>query len=425
MRLASDLTVFWLFRGYYSEGRAWLEAFLNAPGSAAHPSALAKALQLAGTLAWYQGESVAARSFHEHSLTLYRTLANAQSNVAVVLDLLGLDACTLGDYADARSFCEEALALARSAGPVWAEIHALYHLGLIACDQMELREAENWHSQSLKLAEDAGELVGIGRAMNGLAEVAHLAGDYARARMLYECDLAKRREFSDLCGVARALAGMGQVLLDVGDLVQARAVLDESVTLSYRIGDRRGIIRALEAFAALAALANQSEEAFRLVGAAMELRSRHQFPLSPASRAQLDRRLEVASQVVNETTATALRSAGRALSVEDAVALARVTGAAASASVIEHAGAASAPERVLTSRELQVALLVGQGLTNRQIAERLVITERTAGAHIEHILHKLGYRTRTQIGVWAAAHDPIALASPFQASTTAGQTRLG
>src|SRR5262249_39439481 len=150
-----------------------------------------------------------------------------------------------------------------------------------------------------------------------------------------------------------------------------------------RIGDRRGIIRALEAFAALAALAHQPDEAFRLVGAAMELRSRHQFPLSPASRTLLDRQLEVACQVASESTANASRSAGRALSVEDAVALARVTGEAACRSVTEHAGAASARDRVLTSRELQVALLVGQGLTNRQIAERLVITERTAGADIE------------------------------------------
>lgn len=50
--------------------------------------------------------------------------------------------------------------------------------------------------------------------------------------------------------------------------------------------------------------------------------------------------------------------------------------------------------------------LVGQGLTNRQIAARLVITERTAGAHIEHILDKLGFTSRTQIGVWVAGNVP-------------------
>ena len=46
----------------------------------------------------------------------------------------------------------------------------------------------------------------------------------------------------------------------------------------------------------------------------------------------------------------------------------------------------------------------GQGLINREIAERLVITQRTVAAHVEHILEKLGFRSRLQIGLWAAHH---------------------
>ena len=61
----------------------------------------------------------------------------------------------------------------------------------------------------------------------------------------------------------------------------------------------------------------------------------------------------------------------------------------------------------LTPREREVAALVAQGLSNRQIAERLVITERTVAAHMEHILDKLSFSSRTQIGVWAAHHYPI------------------
>jgi non-specific serine/threonine protein kinase len=48
-----------------------------------------------------------------------------------------------------------------------------------------------------------------------------------------------------------------------------------------------------------------------------------------------------------------------------------------------------------------VAALVAAGLTNRQIAERLVIAERTAGNHVDHILAKLGFRSRAQIAAWA------------------------
>ena len=52
---------------------------------------------------------------------------------------------------------------------------------------------------------------------------------------------------------------------------------------------------------------------------------------------------------------------------------------------------------LLTRREREIAELVARGLTNRQIAETLVISERTADAHVEHIRTKLGVRSRAQI----------------------------
>jgi non-specific serine/threonine protein kinase len=48
-----------------------------------------------------------------------------------------------------------------------------------------------------------------------------------------------------------------------------------------------------------------------------------------------------------------------------------------------------------------VAALIGQGLSNRALAEALVISERTAAKHVEHILAKLGFRSRAQIAAWA------------------------
>jgi len=59
-----------------------------------------------------------------------------------------------------------------------------------------------------------------------------------------------------------------------------------------------------------------------------------------------------------------------------------------------------------------VASLISQGLTNRQIAEQLVITQRTVAAHIEHILEKLGFRSRLQIGLWAAHHQLARAGTP-------------
>jgi len=61
------------------------------------------------------------------------------------------------------------------------------------------------------------------------------------------------------------------------------------------------------------------------------------------------------------------------------------------------------PWAPLTGREGEVAVLVAQGLSNRQIAERLTITRNTAGVHVVHILNKLGLHSRAQIAAWAAA----------------------
>jgi len=60
----------------------------------------------------------------------------------------------------------------------------------------------------------------------------------------------------------------------------------------------------------------------------------------------------------------------------------------------------------LTRREKEVAILVGQGLTNREIATRLFISERTAESHVEQIRGKLGFHTRVQIATWVAAGTP-------------------
>lgn len=88
---------------------------------------------------------------------------------------------------------------------------------------------------------------------------------------------------------------------------------------------------------------------------------------------------------------------GRALELDAAMALARADTAAAPASNVQ-------PTSVLTAREHQVAALLTRGLSNRQIAEQLVITERTVASHIEHILEKLGFASRHQVGAWMVEH---------------------
>ena len=65
------------------------------------------------------------------------------------------------------------------------------------------------------------------------------------------------------------------------------------------------------------------------------------------------------------------------------------------------------PDHPLTAREREVAGLVASGLSNRQIANRLYIAERSAEGHIERIRNKLGFTSRTQVAVWAAARGLV------------------
>jgi DNA-binding CsgD family transcriptional regulator len=58
------------------------------------------------------------------------------------------------------------------------------------------------------------------------------------------------------------------------------------------------------------------------------------------------------------------------------------------------------PACVLTKRELEIAGLVGDGMTNREIAEKLFLSKRTVDAHLEHIFGKLDISSRMQLIAW-------------------------
>src|SRR5581483_9891326 len=99
-------------------------------------------------------------------------------------------------------------------------------------------------------------------------------------------------------------------------------------------------------------------------------------------------------------------AAGRGLSLDQAIAEARADDVLGRAAKPAPPAPRSAP---LTPREREVAALLARGLTNRQIAEALVISERTADNHVSHILDKLGFASRAQVAAWAVAQG---LAAP-------------
>jgi non-specific serine/threonine protein kinase len=67
-------------------------------------------------------------------------------------------------------------------------------------------------------------------------------------------------------------------------------------------------------------------------------------------------------------------------------------------------GRSAAREPALTRRERQVSELIAEGLSSQEIAWRLGIARRTAESHADHIMTKLGVRTRAQVAAWVAGH---------------------
>ncbi len=99
-------------------------------------------------------------------------------------------------------------------------------------------------------------------------------------------------------------------------------------------------------------------------------------------------------------------NAAAALVARRALPMARTLGMTPWAERLASLAGADAKISPLTARERQIASLVAAGLSNRAIADRLVISERTAQNHVQHILGKLDFANRAQIAAWASRQSP-------------------
>jgi DNA-binding NarL/FixJ family response regulator len=140
-----------------------------------------------------------------------------------------------------------------------------------------------------------------------------------------------------------------------------------------------------------------------VLGTTEALRERDRSPRLPTEEAYVAPALADAHARLDESTFAAAWAVGRATSAEETVELAHALAAPsqARASAIPPV---SGPAGGLSARELEVVALIAQGLTNRQISDRLIVSERTTHAHVRNILDKLGFASRTQIATWAVQH---------------------
>jgi DNA-binding NarL/FixJ family response regulator len=121
----------------------------------------------------------------------------------------------------------------------------------------------------------------------------------------------------------------------------------------------------------------------------------------PPDQSRLDQDAAAGRGALGEAAFEAAWAEGCAMSLDQAVAFALRTEEPPSPRRV--AGARRPPDR-LTPREREVAGLVAQGLTNREVAEHLIVSERTVDTHVEHIRNRLRLRSRAQIAAWAVAH---------------------
>ena len=240
-----------------------------------------------------------------------------------------------------------------------------------------------------------------------LAQAAGLAGDEERAVACHREVLALTKagsEFIRCWYSAWSLWGLGAAAWRRGDLDRAAGLHQQSLRLRLRAcsNEQMGSTWGVEALAWIAASQQQYERAAVLLGAAAGLwRSMGTTLDSHQHLVGYQRDCErQARQALGETAFQAAYHRGLDLPAEDAVAYA----------LQQPRDKPSAPavsdEAPLTARELQVARLIAAGRSNKEIAAELVIAQRTAENHVEHIFTKLGFTARAQVAAWAAVSQP-------------------
>jgi ATP/maltotriose-dependent transcriptional regulator MalT len=400
----------WLAYGDAAEGAAWFDRFLGADGHGDVSACVrARALMARAELAFEQQDYPAARDFAQAGLDLSE--ANGGTGAATALRVLAVVSLRAGRYEDATASIEAGAQAARSEGDEWEEGLALAVKATIMAHQNLLDEAQRAFTDALEVLRDNNGW-GVAQTLYGFGSLARARGDHAAALGHFRDALALYREIDARPEIARCLIGIGWVALSQGDLPLARSSLTESLQLSLATGQRLAVARELEAFAVLAVASGQPGSAVKLQGAALGLREAAGHPPSALARSRVDALVESAGQELGQPAAAALLAEGAAMSAYEAVRFAvtsgsDVSGDAAQLRVPPQAAgpAGSGAATTLTPRELEIAGLIARGLSNRGIADELVISPATAARHVANIFSKLGFTSRAQVAAWAVQRE--------------------
>jgi tetratricopeptide (TPR) repeat protein len=320
LRLANALSYFWFVRGYWSEGRGWLEEAL-AGNAAALPEARAKALRVLASLVVEQGDYARAETAAEEALELYRGLGD-QKGVSDSLCELGWAAVYRGDYERAEALLEESLVAARQSDDAWSIARGLNVLSVLVSDRDDYERAEALWEESLALGRKLGDRLRVRAVLLNMGYVEVVRGDFGRAEALFEESLAISRESKDPHAHSEALLGLGIVATRRSDHGRARPLLGESLVLNRRLGSMVNVAECLETLAEMAWTLGDSRRAAHLWGAADALREATGSPWMSFEKSLHEPYLADARARMDETDWTRAWEQGRAMTLDQAVALA-------------------------------------------------------------------------------------------------------
>jgi predicted ATPase/DNA-binding CsgD family transcriptional regulator len=396
-RLAIAGYAFWYLRGRYAEGQAWLTRWLELPASKRQPHLRASVGCLAGHLALLAGEKRTAQALLSEALADQQAVGN-QAGIAMANCFLSLVALWGGDLAGARALCQDSKAALENAEGDADLIHVLESALLTtsartAWELGEERQAEAMAAQAVAVARARDDRFWLGRALHVQALVAWRAGQHPPALGLIERAIALQRAHGDSDGLIDALCALGHFDLNRGWIEEGMAAFAEAVRVAERTGERIGLVWALEGLARGLGF-RQPEGAARLVGACEALRDALGCPQSPNQRRRYNSWLARVRSELGASSYVVARSIGRGWALSDAL---RFVHELASRSWAGHDKTADS----LTRREDEVATLLAQGLSNKEIAFQLAVSVGTVRSHVDHILGKLGMHSRAQVAVWA------------------------
>jgi non-specific serine/threonine protein kinase len=361
LALAHRLGHYWYTRGDRAEGRSWLKralALVPAPAADGDPtaaSAWAWAVLWAGGLAHGQTDYEEASRLVARALEMFERLDDRRG-IGWAYSFLGNVARARAELPRAVAYFEQAIAAFRSTPEEVNAILPLAALGFTVC----------------------------------------LLGDQPRASQLLQESVGLARQSGSVGRLAIASIYLGQVAFLQGDLERASAALQEGLRLFREWDSAWGMAECLEGLAVVAGAQARFERAARLLGAAARLREAIGAPVHPVDRADHERTVAASEAALGAQAYAAAWQAGQTMLIEDVIELA-VTG---SGPPPEAAPTPPSKAQLLTGREREVAVLIARGLSNRQIAETLVIAERTVTNHVEHIFDKLDFRSRAQVATW-------------------------